>query len=111
MDETAEYGFDRVCDEQWALGRGVRELMARHGYRSVAAPGFEAPGVVVYYTDDAGIVAKFADAGIQVAGGVPLMCDEGDDYRAFRIGLFGLDKLHARERSLANLESALERIA
>lgn len=111
MDETAEYGFDRVCDEQWALGRGVRELMARHGYRSVAAPGFEAPGVVVCYTDDAGIVAKFADAGIQVAGGVPLMCDEGDDYRAFRIGLFGLDKLHARERSLANLESALERIA
>ncbi|MGQ4877698.1 aminotransferase class V-fold PLP-dependent enzyme [Billgrantia sp. LNSP4103-1] len=110
MRETAEYGFDRVCEEQWALGREVREMLARHGYRSVAAPGFEAPGVVVCYTDDAGIVAKFADAGIQVAGGVPLMCDEGDAYQAFRIGLFGLDKLHARERSLANLEAALVKI-
>ncbi|UYG05073.1 aminotransferase class V-fold PLP-dependent enzyme [Halomonas sp. LR3S48] len=111
MNETAEYGFDRVCEEQWALGRGARELLARYGYRSVAAPGFEAPGVVVCYTDDADIVAKFASAGIQVAGGVPLMCDEGDDYRAFRIGLFGLDKLHDLERSLANLEAALERVA
>ncbi|WP_111412685.1 aminotransferase class V-fold PLP-dependent enzyme [Billgrantia lactosivorans] len=110
MHETAEYGFDRVREEQWALGRGARELLARFGYRSVAAPGFEAPGVVVCYTEDADIVARFAAAGLQVAGGVPLMCDEGDDYRAFRIGLFGLDKLHAPERSLANLEAALERI-
>ncbi|NIC07453.1 aminotransferase class V-fold PLP-dependent enzyme [Billgrantia bachuensis] len=111
MKETAEYGFDRVCEEQWALGHGARELLARYGYRSVAAPGFEAPGVVVCYTSDPAIVAKFATAGIQVAGGVPLMCDEGDDYQAFRIGLFGLDKLHDLERSLANLEAALERIA
>lgn len=110
MHETADYGFDKVCEEQWALGRGARELLARFGYRSVAAPGFEAPGVVVCYTDDADIVAKFADAGLQVAGGVPLMCDEGDAYRAFRIGLFGLDKLHDVERSLANLETALVRI-
>ncbi|MFW3616887.1 aminotransferase class V-fold PLP-dependent enzyme [Billgrantia antri] len=110
MLETADYGFDKVCEEQWALGRGARELLAHFGYRSVAAPGFEAPGVVVCYTDDADIVAKFADAGLQVAGGVPLMCDEGDDYRAFRIGLFGLDKLHDVERSLANLETALVRI-
>ncbi|QOR38146.1 alanine--glyoxylate aminotransferase family protein [Billgrantia diversa] len=111
MNETAEYGFDRVCEEQWALGQGARELLARYGYRSVAAPGFEAPGVVVCYTSDPAIVAKFAAAGIQVAGGVPLMCDEGDDYQAFRIGLFGLDKLHDLERSLANLEAALERVA
>jgi aspartate aminotransferase-like enzyme len=110
MHETADYGFDRVYEEQWVLGSGVRELLARHGYRSVAASGFEAPGVVVCYTEDAGIVAKFAAAGIQVAGGVPLMCDEGDDYQAFRIGLFGLDKLHEPERSLANLEAALEKI-
>ncbi|MBW6392503.1 alanine--glyoxylate aminotransferase family protein [Billgrantia antri] len=110
MHETAEYGFDKVCEEQWVLGRGARELLTRFGYRSVAAPGFEAPGVVVCYTNDADIVAKFADAGLQVAGGVPLMCDEGDDYRAFRIGLFGLDKLHDVERSLANLETALVRI-
>ena len=29
----------------------------------------------------------------QVAAGVPLMVGEPADYRAFRIGLFGLDKL------------------
>lgn len=110
MHETAEYGFDKVCEEQWALGRGVRELLARYGYRSVAAPGFEAPGVVVCYSDDPGIVAKFAAAGVQVAGGVPLMCDEGENYQAFRIGLFGLDKLHETERSLANLEAALKQV-
>ncbi|MGY6566459.1 MAG: aminotransferase class V-fold PLP-dependent enzyme [Halomonadaceae bacterium] len=110
MHETAEYGFDKVREEQWALGRGVRELMSRYGYRSVAAPGFEAPGVVVYYSDDPGIVAKFAAAGVQIAGGVPLMCDEGETYQAFRIGLFGLDKLHETERSLANLEAALKQV-
>ena len=110
MQETAEYGFDKVHEEQWALGQGVRELLTRHGYRSVAAPGFEAPGVVVCYTEDADIVAKLAAAGVQVAGAVPLMCDEGDDYRAFRIGLFGLDKLHHLERSLANLEAAIKQV-
>lgn len=110
MQETAEYGFDRVREEQLALGSGVRDLMARYGYRSVAAPGFEAPGVVVCYTGDPAIVGKFAEAGVQVAGGVPLMCDEGESYQAFRIGLFGLDKLHEPERSLANLEAALKRI-
>ncbi|TFH85644.1 alanine--glyoxylate aminotransferase family protein [Billgrantia azerbaijanica] len=111
MAETDDYGFDRVREEQLALGESVRGLLADYGYRSVAAPGFEAPGVVVCYTHDAGIVGKFAQAGVQIAAGVPLMCDEGDDYQAFRIGLFGLDKLHQQERSLANLEAALERIA
>ncbi|PMR72480.1 aminotransferase class V-fold PLP-dependent enzyme [Billgrantia endophytica] len=111
MDETAAYGFERVSEEQWALGKAVRAMLADYGYYSVAAPGFEAPGVVVCYTRDSGIVGKFAAAGIQVAGGVPLMCDEGDDYQAFRIGLFGLDKLHDRERSLASLEVALKQIA
>ena len=110
MDETAAYGFDRVREEQWALGEGVRALLAKYGYSSVAAPGFEAPGVLVYYTRDPDIVGKFAAAGVQVAGGVPLMCDEGEGYQAFRIGLFGLDKLHQPERSLANLEASLRQI-
>ncbi|WP_163559328.1 aminotransferase class V-fold PLP-dependent enzyme [Halomonas sp. NO4] len=111
MDETADYGFDRVREEQLALGESVRALLAEYGYPSVAAPGFEAPGVVVCYSRDAGIVGKFAAAGVQVAGGVPLMCGEGDDYQAFRIGLFGLDKLHHHDRSVANLEAALKQIA
>ncbi|MBE0489297.1 MAG: alanine--glyoxylate aminotransferase family protein [Halomonas sp.] len=111
MEEIEAYGLEKVRDEQQALGDGVRELLAEFGYRSVAAPGFEAPGVVVSYTDDAGLVGKFAEAGLQVAGGVPLMCDEGEGFQTFRIGLFGLEKLHDRERSLLNLRAALEAIA
>ncbi|MBB3331350.1 aspartate aminotransferase-like enzyme [Halomonas campaniensis] len=111
MAEIEAYGLERVREEQQALGDGVRELLAEYGYRSVAAPGFEAPGVVVCYTDDPELVGKFAEAGVQVAGGVPLMCDEGEGFQTFRIGLFGLEKLHDRERSLANLKAALDQVA
>jgi aspartate aminotransferase-like enzyme len=109
MNETREYGFAKVCEEQWALGRGVRALLGRLGYRSVAAEGFHAPGVAVYYTDDIEIHngKKFMAHGIQSAAGVPLVCDEPADFRTFRLGLFGLDKLHNVERSVANLERVL----
>ena len=80
---------------------------------SVAADGFGAPGVVVAYTDDAGIQTgkKFAEAGLQIAAGVPLMCDEPDDFRTFRLGLFGLDKLANIDRTVASLEQALDEVA
>lgn len=107
MQETREYGFAKVKEEQQAIGREVRSMLKRHGFVSVAGDGYEAPGVVVSYTDDAGLVGKFAQAGIQVAGGVPLMCDEGDDFQTFRVGLFGLDKLHETQRSVDNLEQAI----
>jgi len=112
MLETADYGFDRVRDEQLELGRKVRELFESRGYGSVAAPGFQAPGVVVSFTDDPEIQngRKFLEQGLQIAAGVPLMCDEGDDYRSFRIGLFGLDKLHHVDRTVAYLAGALDRI-
>jgi aspartate aminotransferase-like enzyme len=112
MKETEAYGFDTVREEQLELGRKVRQLFEGRGYRSVAAPGFQAPGVVVSYTDDPDIQngRKFLEQGLQIAAGVPLMCDEGDDYRSFRIGLFGLDKLHHVERTAAYLEAALDRI-
>ncbi|MDZ7748732.1 MAG: aminotransferase class V-fold PLP-dependent enzyme [Halofilum sp. (in: g-proteobacteria)] len=111
MAETTDQGLERVRDAQLELGRRVRALLAEHGFASVAAEGFEAPGVIVSYTDDPEIVARFAAAGLQVAAGVPLMCDEPDDYRAFRIGLFGLDKLEQIDRTVARLEEALQRIA
>ncbi|GHE20233.1 aminotransferase class V-fold PLP-dependent enzyme [Halomonas urumqiensis] len=111
MREIEAYGLDKVREEQLALGNGVRALLAEFGFRSVAAPGFESPGVVVCYTRDSGIVGDFADAGLQVAGGVPLMCDEGENFKSFRIGLFGLEKLHERERTLASLKSALQAIS
>jgi aspartate aminotransferase-like enzyme len=112
MKETEAYGFDKVRDEQQELGEKVRALLAAKGFKSVAAKGFEAPGVVVCYTDDADIHngKKFAAQGMQIAAGVPLQCDEPEDYRTFRLGLFGLDKLHNIDRSVENLEAALDKI-
>jgi aspartate aminotransferase-like enzyme len=112
MQETQAYGFERVRQEQLELGRQVRALLERRGIRSVAAPGFQAPGVVVSYTDDPGIQngSKFLALGLQVAAGVPLQCDEPAGFSTFRIGLFGLDKLHQPERCVAQLAAALDRI-
>ena len=112
MQETRAYGFDKVKVEQQLLGDQVRALLARKGIRSVAAAGFEAPGVVVGYTDDPGLQSgqKFLDAGLQIAAGVPLQCDEPADFHTFRIGLFGLDKLHHVERTVGQLERALSQL-
>ncbi len=112
MKETEAYGFARVRAEQLELGAQVRALFAAKGIRSVAAEGFQAPGVVVSYTDDDAIRtgAKFAAEGLQIAAGVPLQCDEPADFKTFRLGLFGLDKLHNPERTVANLKAALDRV-
>ena len=112
MLETEQYGFDKVCAEQQELGRRIRELLESRGYPSVAAEGYKAPGVVVSYTTDPEIQngKKFLAAGLQTAAGVPLQCDEGPDFRTFRIGLFGLEKLHEPERTVANLAKALDRL-
>lgn len=110
MRETEEFGLDAAKAAQQELGTRVRGLLANHQFSSVAAPGFEAPGVVVSYTDDPDVQTgkKFAALGLQVAAGVPLQCDEGDDFRTFRVGLFGLDKLADIDRSVANLRAAME---
>lgn len=106
MLETEAYGFAKVCEEQKELGRQVRAFLVARGFPSVAAEGFQAPGVVVSYTTDPDIQTgkKLIAAGVQIAAGVPLQCDEGPDFRTFRIGLFGLDKLHAPEQAVARLE-------
>jgi aspartate aminotransferase-like enzyme len=112
MLETRSYGFERLRAEQLELGRRVRVMLAANGLRSVAAEGFQAPGVVVSYTDDDGLhsAKAFLGEGLQTASGVPLQCDEGPDFKTFRVGLFGLDKLHNPERTVAHLEAALQRI-
>ena len=112
MLETRACGFDKLRAQQQELGRKVRALMTRQGFRSVAAEGFQAPGVVVSYTDDAGLHSSksFLAQGLQTAAGVPLQCDESADFKTFRIGLFGLDKLQHVDRTVANLEAALSRI-
>jgi aspartate aminotransferase-like enzyme len=113
MEETQGRGFERLRQQQQELGEAVRALMQRHGYPSVAADGFRAPGVVVSYTDDADMQSSkaFLGLGLQTASGVPLQCDEGTDFRTFRIGLFGLDKLGQTERTVKPLEQALQAIA
>ncbi len=100
-------------DAQWEQGRRVRALLAERGFASVAAEGFEAPGVVVSYTDDADIQTgkTFAAQGMQIAAGVPLQCDEGPEYKSFRLGLFGLDKLYDVDASVARLRDALDQVA
>jgi aspartate aminotransferase-like enzyme len=110
MDELRATGFGQARDAQFELGRQVRALLAERRLASVAAPGFEAPGVVVSYTDDVDwhTGKAFAGQGLQIAAGVPLACNEPADFRTFRIGLFGLDKLQHVERTVATLRRALD---
>lgn len=113
MLETRDYGFETVRAQQLELGQRVRALLDERGFRSVAARGFEAPGVVVCYTRDPDIKngSKFLAQGLQIAAGVPLQCDEPADFQTFRIGLFGLEKLQNSDRTLDILRDALDQIA
>ena len=110
MLESQAYGFERLREAQIALGTQVRGLLESRGFASVAAPGFQAPGVVVSYTDDAEIQSsrKFLAQGLQTAAGVPLQCDEPEGFSSFRIGLFGLEKLQHVERTVNHLAQALD---
>ena len=112
MAETKAMGFAEAKAAQWALGRAVRAMFAARGVKSVAAEGFQAPGVVVSYTADPAVQngAKFRDMGLQIAAGVPLQVGEGAEFRTFRIGLFGLDKLADVGGTVARLERAVEAV-
>lgn len=109
MQEAARFGFAKLAANQWALGNKVRAMFAGRQFRSVAAEGFGAPGVVVLHTDDPTLQngARFREAGVQIAAGVPLQIGEGADFRSFRIGLFGLDKLYDVDGTVSRLEQAL----
>ena len=109
MAETKAMGFAAAKAAQWELGRAVRALLAGRGVMSVAAEGFQAPGVVVSYTDDPDVQngSKFRAEGLQIAAGVPLQVGEGAEFRTFRLGLFGLDKLADVPATVARLEKAV----
>ena len=110
MAETKAMGWQAAKDAQWELGRAVRAMLASRGVLSVAAEGCQAPGVVVSYTDEPEVQngKKFAAQGMQIAAGVPLQVGEGPEFRTFRLGLFGLDKLRDIPGTLARLEKAVE---
>lgn len=112
MRETQTLGFADLKKKQQELGDKVRALLVSKGYHSVSAKGFQSPGVVVSYTKDPDIQSgkKFIALGLQTAAGVPLQCDERPDFRTFRIGLFGLEKLAHVDRTVGHLEAALEKI-
>ena len=112
MKETQSLGFAALKEKQIELGTKVRNLLVSQGYSSVAAKGFQAPGVVVSYTKDPDIQSgkKFIALGMQTAAGVPLQCDERADFRTFRLGLFGLEKLANVDRTVGHLATALEKI-
>ena len=110
--EAKEIGFDTLCDAQWELGKRIRKVLADKGIESVAAEGFEAPGVVVSYTDrdDIHKGSAFAEAGMQIAAGVPLKVGEPENFKTFRLGLFGLDKLTDVDGAVARFEKALDEV-
>jgi aspartate aminotransferase-like enzyme len=112
MTELERFGFDKAKAAQQELGDKVRRILVDKGMPSVAAPGFQAPTVVVSYTDDKDVQSgsKFIGVGVQTAAGVPLQCDEPPDFQTFRIGLFGLDKLRNVERTVKSLDAALSQL-
>ena len=107
-----DYGFEKLCDAQWKLGTAVRALLKSKGITSVAADGFGAPGVVVSYTTDPEIQngSKFSSKGMQIAAGVPLECNEPENFMTFRLGLFGLDKLYDTKGTLKRLSRVINQL-
>ncbi|MED6317506.1 MAG: aminotransferase class V-fold PLP-dependent enzyme [Pseudomonadota bacterium] len=112
VNEAKAVGFDKLCEAQWTLGKRIREVLEAKGIESVAAEGFQAPGVVVSYTDrdDMHKGSAFAAAGVQIAAGVPLKVGEPDSFKTFRLGLFGLDKLTDIDGTVTRFESALDEV-
>lgn len=112
MREAFSYGLPALKAAQMELGRAARASLEQRGAKSVAAPGFQAPGVVVSYTRDPDIQngKKFVAQGMQIAAGVPLACDEPADYMSFRLGLFGLDKWKDVPAAVQRLDAALDAV-
>ncbi|ART80755.1 aminotransferase class V-fold PLP-dependent enzyme [Oceanisphaera avium] len=112
IKETASLGFEQMKLRQQQLGTQVRAVLAKRGIKSLAAEGFAAPSVVVCYTQDGAINngAKFKEQGLQIAAGVPLQCDEPADFKTFRVGLFGLEKLQDVAATVATFEQALDKV-
>ena len=112
--ETMRYGMAELKAAQLELGATARELLDSRGLTSVAAPGSEAPGVLVYYSprgvDNPLMMTRFKNHGLQIAMGVPWRIDEPHGTRTFRLGLFGLDKMKNIPGTVGKLEKALDAV-
>jgi len=111
-DQQKELGLGNLKDSQISMGAMARGMLESKGLRSVAAPGFQAPGVLVYYSPDgmanADMVSKFRSVGLQIAAGVPWEINEPAGLKTFRIGLFGIDKLMNAQKTVRTLEHGLD---
>ncbi|WP_296402164.1 aminotransferase class V-fold PLP-dependent enzyme [Psychrobacter sp.] len=112
MLEAKEQGFDKLKEAQWELGNRVRDILEDRGIQSVAAEGYQAPGVVVCYTDDEEMHKgrAFAAQGMQIAAGVPLQVGEPEGFQTFRLGLFGLDKLTDVDAAVERFKAVLDKV-
>lgn len=112
--ETLKFGLPELKEGQLKLGREARSLLESRGLTSVAAPGFGAPGVLVFYspaaTENPQMMMKFKDNGLQIAMGVPWRIDEPDGLKTFRIGLFGLDKIGNIDETVGVMANALDNV-
>lgn len=112
--ESMKFGMPELKQAQIDLGIASRGMLDSKGLTSVAAPGFQAPGVLVYHSpegvDNPTMMNRFKDNGLQIAMGVPWRIDEPHDLHTFRIGLFGLDKMGAINETVATMEQALDNV-
>ncbi|ELA09580.1 Serine-pyruvate aminotransferase/ aspartate aminotransferase-like protein [Moraxella macacae 0408225] len=112
LNEAKQIGFAKLKSAQIELGEKVRELLEQHGYQSICDKNDQAFGVIVCYTDrdDIHKGVAFLQQGVQIASGVPLKVGEPDDFKTFRVGLFGLDKLKDVDATVARLKTALQAV-
>lgn len=112
--ETLKFGMPELKEAQYKLGEDARALLDSRGLTSVAAPGYRAPGVLVYYSpisqDNPAMMNKFKDRGLQIAMGVPWRIDEPEGLKTFRLGLFGLDKMGNIPKCVGTLRTALDAV-
>lgn len=111
-ESREQIGLDVLEKKQWELGRRTVAALEAHGADIVAAEGFRAPSVVVAHTTRADIQngSAFKACGMQVAGGVPLFIDEGDQYKSVRFGMLGIEKIMNGDATIATLEKTLEAV-
>lgn len=110
--ETLKVGLPELKENQLELGKQARAALDERGLTSVSAPGYQAPGVLVYHspsdTANPEMMAKFKKHSLQIAMGVPWQLDEPEGMKTFRLGLFGLDKLGDIDGTLSTLTAALD---
>ena len=110
--EIQSFGIEKAKKAQIELGNRLRLIMEQRGFKSLAAEGFKSPSVIVSHTerDDFKNGEAFAKNGVQIAAGVPLECGESSQFKTFRVGLFGLDKLANIEGTIDDFSHVLDKI-